>query len=66
MLLISLQVPFSKLLTFYRKDPFEVTTEYKGGSDAVPLSSPLIGKFNVDSIEPKEDGSSQKIKVKVR
>jgi len=60
------QVPFSKLLTFYRKDPFEVTAEYKGGSDAVPLSSPLIGRFNVDSIEPKEDGSSQKIKVKVR
>merc|ERR1719145_539622 len=42
------QVPFSNLLTFYRKDPFEVTAEYKGGSDAVPLSSPLIGKFNVD------------------
>jgi len=58
------QVPFSKLLTFYRKEPFELTAEYKGTD--VPLSSGLIGKFNVDSVEPKEDGSSQKVKVKVR
>ena len=59
-----MQVPFSKLLTFYRKEPFELTAEYKGTD--VPLSSGLIGKFNVDSVEPKEDGSSQKVKVKVR
>ena len=32
----------------------------------MPLSSGLIGKFSVDSVEPKEDGSSQKVKVKVR
>jgi len=58
------QVPFSKLLTFYRKEPFDLTAEYKGSE--VPLSSGLIGKFSVDSVEPKEDGSSQKVKVKVR
>jgi len=57
------QVPFSKLLTFHRKEPFELEAHYKG---QVPVSNASMGNFRVDSIEPKEDGSAQKVKVKVR
>ena len=58
------QVPFSKLLTFHRREPFELQAHYKGG--AVPVPNPYIGTFTIDNIAPKEDGSSQKVKVKVR
>jgi len=56
-------VPFSKMLTFYRRDNFSVFGEYDG---TAPVPDQHIGVFEVGEVRPKEDGSNQKVKVKVR
>ena len=62
-------VPFSKLLTFYRRDNFSVEAEYeksvKGGDEPLILD-PFIGAFEIGEVRPMPDGANQKIKVKVR
>merc|ERR1712018_893702 len=62
------QIPFSKLLTFYRRSNFTVDAEYDSGKDAgdVPLQNPYIGNFEIGEVYPMPDGSNQKVKVKVR
>jgi heat shock protein 4 len=57
------QIPFSKLLTFYRRDNFTVEATY-GGS--VPHQNPFIGRFEIGEVKPMPDGGNQKVKVKVR
>ena len=57
------QVPFSKILTFYRRDNFAVEAEYDGD---VPVMNPHIGHFEIGEVRPLVDGSNQKVKVKVR
>jgi len=56
-------VPFSKMLTFYRRDSFSVVGEYDG---TAPVPDQHIGVFEIGEVRPKEDGSNQKVKVKVR
>merc|ERR1711963_277016 len=62
------QIPFSKLLTFYRRSNFTVDAEYDTGKEAgdVPLQDPCIGNFEIGEVYPMPDGSNQKVKVKVR
>jgi len=62
------QIPFSKLLTFYRRSNFTVDAEYDTGKEAgdVPLQDPYIGNFEIGEVYPMPDGSNQKVKVKVR
>merc|ERR1712062_387045 len=62
------QIPFSKLLTFYRRSNFTADAEYDTGKDAgdVPLQNPYIGNFEIGEVYPMPDGSNQKVKVKVR
>merc|ERR1712018_433221 len=62
------QIPFSKLLTFYRRSNFTVDAEYDTGKDAgdVPLQDPYIGNFEIGEVYPMPDGANQKVKVKVR
>merc|ERR1711874_539466 len=43
------QVPFSKILTFYRRDNFAVEAEYDGD---VPVMNPLIGQFEIGDVKP--------------
>jgi molecular chaperone DnaK (HSP70) len=57
------QVPFSKILTFYRRDNFKIEAEYDGD---VPVMNPLIGQFEIGDVKPLTDGGNQKVKVKVR
>lgn len=57
------QVPFSKMLTFYRQEPFSIKARY-GGS--VPYPDPNIGTWIVKDIKPTAEGKPQKVKVKVR
>merc|ERR1712110_747476 len=57
------QVPFSKILTFYRRDNFKIEAEYDGD---VPVMNPLIGQFEIGEVRPLSDGGNQKVKVKVR
>jgi len=56
-------VPFSKMLTFYKTETFQVTGEY--ASD-VPYPEKHIGVFEIGDIKPNAEGGSQKVKVKVR
>nr|DAC74176.1 TPA_exp: heat shock protein A4 [Apostichopus japonicus] len=58
------EVPFTRMLTFYRSEAFSLEAFY---SDEVPVPYPdsFIGKFTVKNITPNEEGESPKIKVKV-
>lgn len=56
-------VPFSKMLTFYRKQPFAIRAIYAGD---VPLPDLSIGHVVVSGVKPTSEGESQKVKVKVR
>merc|ERR1712141_187259 len=51
------QVPFSKILTFYRRDNFKIEAEYDGD---VPVMNPLIGQFEIGDVKPLTDGGNQK------
>jgi len=55
--------PFSKMLTFYRKENLILEASY---SNQIPHTQTVIGRFEVGPIKPAEDGSSTKVKVKVK
>ncbi|XP_053564443.1 heat shock protein 105 kDa [Bombina bombina] len=57
--------PFSKVLTFFRKGPFQLEAFY---SDPATVSYPesKIGQFVVQNISATKDGEKAKVKVKVR
>ncbi|XP_032482080.1 heat shock 70 kDa protein 4 isoform X3 [Phocoena sinus] len=57
--------PFSKVLTFYRKEPFTLEAYYSAPQD-LPYPDPAIAQFSVQKVTPQSDGSSSKVKVKVR
>nr|KAF6447024.1 heat shock protein family A (Hsp70) member 4 [Rousettus aegyptiacus] len=57
--------PFSKVLTFYRKEPFTLEAYYRSPQD-LPYPDPAIAQFSVQKVTPQSDGSSSKVKVKVR
>ncbi|XP_060073295.1 heat shock 70 kDa protein 4-like [Ylistrum balloti] len=59
------QIPFAKMMTFYRKEPFQLESFYTHAKD-VPIPDPHIGSFNVKNVAPQKDGSCSKVKVKVR
>ncbi|XP_039745740.1 97 kDa heat shock protein isoform X2 [Pararge aegeria] len=55
--------PFSKMLTFYRKEPFSVRAYY---TDQVPYTDNFIGQWHIREVQPTAEGESQKVKLKVR
>lgn len=57
--------PFSKMLTFYRKEPFDLEASY-GKNVNLPLKDGFIGRFSIKDVVPSKEGESSKIKVKVR
>ncbi|KAM3837144.1 heat shock protein 105 kDa [Vipera latastei] len=57
--------PFSKVLTFYRKGPFELQAFYSDLSN-VPYPEKKIGKYIIQNIAAQNDGEKTKVKVKVR
>ncbi|XP_018421128.1 PREDICTED: heat shock 70 kDa protein 4 [Nanorana parkeri] len=57
--------PFSKVLTFYRKEPFTLDAYYSAPKE-LPYPDPSLGQFHVQKVTPQADGSSSKVKVKVR
>uniref|UniRef100_A0A667XCY8 Heat shock protein 4a n=1 Tax=Myripristis murdjan TaxID=586833 RepID=A0A667XCY8_9TELE len=57
--------PFSKVLTFYRKDPFSLEAYYNNPKE-LPYPSPTIGQFVIQNVVPQASGESSKVKVKVR
>ncbi|KAK3099409.1 hypothetical protein FSP39_004026 [Pinctada imbricata] len=59
------QIPQSKMLTFYRKEAFQLDARYSIPPD-VPIPDPYLGTFNIKSVQPQANGESAKVKVKVR
>jgi len=56
-------VPFSKMLSFSKSEPFSVTGEYNAD---VPYPTKHIGVFEIMEVRPNAEGGPQKVKVKVR
>ena len=59
------QIYHSKVLSFYRKQPFDLVATYQKPS-LLPYPTPAIGTFSVRDVKPTESGEASKIKVKVR
>ncbi|XP_068571811.1 heat shock 70 kDa protein 4a [Cebidichthys violaceus] len=57
--------PFSKVLTFFRKEPFTLEGYYSSPKE-LPYPNSTIGKFLVHNVVPQASGESSKVKVKVR
>uniref|UniRef100_A0A4X2LYA9 Heat shock protein 105 kDa n=1 Tax=Vombatus ursinus TaxID=29139 RepID=A0A4X2LYA9_VOMUR len=57
--------PFSKVLTFYRKGPFELEAFYSD-PEGFPYPEAKIGRFVVQNVSAQRDGEKSKVKVKVR
>lgn len=57
-------IPASRMLTFYRKGPFDLYARYR--SPDIPEANSQIGKFTVDKVVPQPTGEASKVKVKVR
>uniref|UniRef100_A0A3P9KM85 Heat shock protein 4b n=1 Tax=Oryzias latipes TaxID=8090 RepID=A0A3P9KM85_ORYLA len=57
--------PFSKVLTFYRREPFSLEAYYSCPSE-LPYPDPTIGQFLIQKVVPQASGESSKVKVKVR
>ncbi|MGH0132197.1 UNVERIFIED_CONTAM: hypothetical protein FKN15_066436, partial [Acipenser sinensis] len=57
--------PFSKVITFHKKEPFDLEAYYSNPQD-LPYPDTRIGRFGVQSVVPQPNGESSKVKVKVR
>ncbi|XP_067386332.1 heat shock 70 kDa protein 4L [Emydura macquarii macquarii] len=57
--------PFSKVITFHKKEPFDLEAYYTHPNE-VPYPEPRIGCFAIQNVGPQYDGDNSKVKVKVR
>ncbi|XP_053191241.1 heat shock 70 kDa protein 4L isoform X2 [Scomber japonicus] len=57
--------PFSKVITFHKKEPFDLEAFYSSPQE-LPYPDHRIGYFSVQNVVPQPDGDSSKVKVKVR
>ncbi|KAF8785641.1 heat shock protein 105 kDa-like [Argiope bruennichi] len=57
-------VPYTRLLTFFRTEPFTLDVLYSDKTGSVGV--PKIGTFTVMNVTPTPEGESSKVKVKAR
>ncbi|XP_011256245.1 heat shock 70 kDa protein 4L isoform X2 [Camponotus floridanus] len=57
-------IPFSKMLTFYRSNPFTLSASYSKLPPCYPQT--YIGTFTIKNVKATPEGESAKVKVKVR
>ncbi|XP_048382748.2 heat shock 70 kDa protein 4L-like [Stegostoma tigrinum] len=57
--------PFSKVITFYKKEPFDLDAYYSNPQEILYPDS-RIGRFTIQNVIPQNDGENSKVKVKVR
>ncbi|KAM6120491.1 heat shock 70 kDa protein 4L isoform 1-T1 [Pterocles gutturalis] len=57
--------PFSKVITFHKKEPFDLEAYYTHPHE-VPYPDSRIGHFTIQNVGPQHDGDNSKVKVKVR
>lgn len=60
-------VPSTKILTFYRKEPFDLEARYAEPEKLPGQTSPWIGKFSIKNVkpDPKDDFMICKLKARV-
>lgn len=59
------QAPFSKMLTFYRKESFALHAAYTNPAE-VAYKNPSVGTFVINGVKESKEGENSKVKVKVR
>ena len=59
-------VPSTKILTFYRKEPFTLTATYTTPSALPGKTNPWIGTYTVKGVTPDSKGDYSIVKVKAR
>ncbi|ORX95062.1 heat shock protein [Basidiobolus meristosporus CBS 931.73] len=59
-------VPSTKVLTFYRKEAFDVEAYYSNPELLPPGVNPWIGKYSVKNVVPTAEGELSTVKVKAR
>ncbi|KRZ58638.1 Heat shock 70 kDa protein 4L [Trichinella nativa] len=57
--------PFSKVLSFFRNEPFYLKASY-ADLKRLPIPDAHIGTFFIQNVRPLPDGTAPKIKVKIR
>uniref|UniRef100_A0A8D0L708 Heat shock 70 kDa protein 4L n=1 Tax=Sphenodon punctatus TaxID=8508 RepID=A0A8D0L708_SPHPU len=57
--------PFSKVITFHKKEPFDLEAYYTHPHE-VPYPDSRIGRFTIQNVGPQHYGDNSKVKVKVR
>lgn len=55
--------PFTRLLTLFRREPFNLRVSYVNPS---VFLDPVIGRWHVKDVKPNAAGESQEVKIKVR
>lgn len=59
-------MPSTKILTFYRKAPFELESDYVQAPPLPVGTNPRIGQFSINGVKPTESGDLACVKVKAR
>jgi len=59
-------VPSTKILTFYRKKPFDLEVRYAEPESLPGKINPWIGRYTVKNVQPRSDGDYSIVKVKAR
>jgi heat shock protein 4 len=59
------KIPLSKLLTIFKKEPFEIEARYRFPNN-IPFNEPRIGKFFINNVQPNAQGENSEIKLKAR
>lgn len=59
-------VPSTKILTFYRKEPFALEAHYANPEQLPKGINPLLGQFTVKGVQPTATGDHSIVKVKTR
>ena len=59
-------IPSTKILSFYRKGPFELEARYQEGASSPKGINPWIGKFTIKNVEKSSSGDLTCVKVKAR
>lgn len=58
-------IPSSKMITFYRKDAFDVLAEYSQPQLLPQGTDTVLGKIHIPAIQSKQDGTKVQLKVKL-
>lgn len=59
-------VPSTKILTFYRKEPFSLDATYADASTLPKGTNPWLGRVTIKNVAPNEKGEHSIVKVKAR